>query len=78
MRSLDRCVLLVLTGVSWATCFGQCPDNLTTNAGGQFDISGAVLGSCTIFTVSQGEKVLFGNNEDYANSKTFYWVVPAG
>ncbi|MHC4354375.1 MAG: carcinine hydrolase/isopenicillin-N N-acyltransferase family protein [Planctomycetota bacterium] len=78
MRSVDKCVLLILAGFSWTTCFGQCPDNLTTNAGGQFNISEAVLGSCTIFTVSQGEKVLFGNNEDYANSKTFYWVVPAG
>jgi len=32
--------------------------------------------SCTIFTVSFGDKVLFGNNEDWINPNTYYWVVP--
>jgi hypothetical protein len=32
--------------------------------------------SCTIFTASIGEKVLFGNNEDYTNPNTYYWVIP--
>ena len=78
MRSGDKCVLLVLAGMSLATCLGQYPDKPAINAGGHLEVSEAVLGSCTIFTVSQGEKVLFGNNEDYTNPKTFYWVVPAG
>ncbi|MFC1978575.1 hypothetical protein ACFLVP_01140 [Chloroflexota bacterium] len=34
--------------------------------------------ACTIFTVSNGEDVLFGNNEDYSNPKTYYWVEPSG
>jgi len=34
--------------------------------------------SCTIFTVSFGDKAFFGNNEDYINPETRYWVVPAG
>ena len=32
--------------------------------------------SCTIFTASYGDTVLFGNNEDWINPNTYYWVVP--
>ncbi len=78
MRSRDKCVLLVLGVTSWTNCFGQHPDKQAICSAGPLDVSEAVLGSCTIFTVSRGEKVLFGNNEDYTNPKTFYWVVPAG
>ncbi len=78
MRSVDKRFVLILAGVSWATCFGQYPDKHATDAGGQLDTSEAAVGSCTIFTVSRGEKVLFGNNEDYTNPKTFYREVPAG
>ena len=34
--------------------------------------------ACTIFTVSSGDSVLFGNNEDYSNPATYYWVEPSG
>jgi hypothetical protein len=40
-------------------------------------LSNAIPGSCTIFTASYGEKVFFGNNEDYSNPKTYYWVHPS-
>ena len=33
--------------------------------------------SCTIFTASYGDRVLFGNNEDWINPNTYYWVVPS-
>ncbi|MBW2646543.1 MAG: hypothetical protein JRE23_10250, partial [Deltaproteobacteria bacterium] len=33
--------------------------------------------SCTIFTASYGDTVLFGNNEDWINPNTYYWVVPS-
>jgi hypothetical protein len=33
-------------------------------------------GSCTIFAVRRGEKVFFGNNEDWSDPKTTYWVEP--
>lgn len=33
--------------------------------------------SCTIFTASYGETVLFGNNEDYTNPRTYYWTSPS-
>jgi hypothetical protein len=32
--------------------------------------------SCTILTASHGDKVLFGNNEDWINPNTYYWTVP--
>jgi hypothetical protein len=35
-----------------------------------------VPGSCTIFSVAVGDKVLFGNNEDYYKPKTFLWTDP--
>jgi hypothetical protein len=34
------------------------------------------VSACTIFTASEGETVLFGNNEDFSNPKTYYWVIP--
>jgi hypothetical protein len=36
-----------------------------------------VPGSCTIFAVRRGEKVFFGNNEDWSDPKTIYWVEPS-
>ncbi len=33
--------------------------------------------ACTIFTASHGDVILFGNNEDYTNPKTHYWVIPS-
>ncbi|NIM49341.1 MAG: hypothetical protein GTO22_08800 [Gemmatimonadales bacterium] len=37
-----------------------------------------VPGSCTIFAASFGNTVLYGNNEDYNNPNTYYWVRPPG
>jgi len=37
-----------------------------------------VPGSCTIFAASFGNTVLYGNNEDYNNPNTYYWVRPSG
>jgi len=39
-------------------------------------ISDFIPGSCTIFTATRGEKVLFGNNEDFTTPTTYYWVEP--
>ena len=36
-----------------------------------------VPGSCTIFSASVGDKVLFGNNEDYYKPQTYLWTDPA-
>ena len=34
--------------------------------------------ACTIFILTNGQRVLFGNNEDWTNPKTRIWFVPAG
>ena len=36
-----------------------------------------VPGSCTIFAASFGNTALYGNNEDYTNPNTYYWVRPS-
>ncbi len=41
------------------------------------EFSGAPPESCTIFTASFGDTVLFGNNEDYTNPNTYYWTSPS-
>ncbi|MGD2249347.1 MAG: carcinine hydrolase/isopenicillin-N N-acyltransferase family protein [Candidatus Methanofastidiosia archaeon] len=43
----------------------------------QLRFPGATPESCTIFTVQYGDTVLFGNNEDYTNPNTYYWVSPS-
>ncbi len=47
-------------------------------AGGIDLDSELVPGSCTIFAASVGNTALYGNNEDYNNPKTYYWVRPSG
>jgi len=36
----------------------------------------SVVDACTIFTVTDQETIFFGNNEDYTNPNTYYWVDP--
>ena len=36
-----------------------------------------ISSSCTIFTVSIGDKVYFGNNEDYKHNNAYRWYIPA-
>jgi len=40
-------------------------------------VTDPVPGSCTIFSASFGDKVLFGNNEDFYKPKTYLWTEPA-
>jgi hypothetical protein len=40
------------------------------------DSPNSIPQSCTIFTASIGNRVIFGNNEDYSNPNTYYWAVP--
>lgn len=75
MHNANKYAFIFVIGVSWAVCPGKSPIATTED---QFNVSQDVFGSCTIFTVSNGETILFGNNEDYTNPKTFFWVVPAG
>jgi hypothetical protein len=38
----------------------------------------AVPSGCTVFTVSKGNRVFFGGNDDYVNPDSYYWVDPGG
>ena len=40
--------------------------------------SGTIPAGCTVFTVSKGEQVFFGGNDDYINADSYYWVDPGG
>ncbi len=40
--------------------------------------SGAIPSGCTVFTVSKGDRVFFGGNDDYINPDSYYWVDPGG
>jgi membrane protease YdiL (CAAX protease family) len=33
---------------------------------------------CTVFTISKGNRVFFGGNDDYINPDSYYWVDPGG
>jgi len=33
---------------------------------------------CTVFTISKGDQVFFGGNDDYINSDSYYWVDSGG
>ncbi len=41
------------------------------------DVSSHIPESCTIFTATIGEKVYFGNNEDYLYDGTYMWLIPS-
>ena len=41
-------------------------------------VSASATEACTILTATQDDRVFFGNNEDYSNPDTYYWVVPPG
>jgi hypothetical protein len=38
--------------------------------------SGTILSGCSIFTVSKGDQVFFGGNDDGFTSDSYYWVDP--
>lgn len=38
--------------------------------------SGSIPSGCTVFTVSKGEQVFFGGNDDWTEPDSFYWVDP--
>ena len=36
--------------------------------------NGGLPAGCTVFTVSKGEQVFFGGNDDYISPDSYYWV----
>jgi hypothetical protein len=63
MKKKTLCVVFTSIAVMWVPNWMECSDTVPQ--------------SCTIFTASFGDTVLFGNNEDYINPSTYYWVSPS-
>lgn len=40
--------------------------------------NGSIPSGCSVFTVSKGDQVFFGGNDDYINPDSYYWVDPKG
>ena len=49
----------------------------TIEGNSTINIQPHVSSSCTIFTATSGERVLFGNNEDYKSNNAYRWYIPA-
>jgi hypothetical protein len=64
------CAILAI----WAGVQPACSVKPTGEAG----CGGAAPSGCTVFTVSKGERVFFGGNDDYINPDSYYWVDPGG
>jgi hypothetical protein len=43
-----------------------------------YTCSGEIPSGCTVFTVSKGDRVFFGGNDDFINPDSYYWVDPGG
>ncbi len=62
--------LLLLINILCVTYSGSISE---TNG----EVSSHIPESCTIFTATIGEKVYFGNNEDYLYDETYVWLIPS-
>jgi len=60
-----------LFDLSWYDQSLQCSPDLPVPA-----CSGLISSGCTVFTVSKGDQVFFGGNDDYINPDSYYWVDP--
>jgi hypothetical protein len=70
--------LFLLTSGFFLTEGAPCPTcdfMVSGGLGGWF--ASDVMSSCTIFTVTAGDTVFFGNNEDYALPGTYVWLMPS-
>ena len=47
-----------------------------SNTGDNFSLN-SIGSSCTIFTVTLGDTVFFGNNEDYKSNNAYQWYIPS-
>ena len=87
MKKRSRRKIYLIAGIAWAavviavllfkTTQSKCV--YVSYGSGSLDeafVSDHNAASCTIFTASYNSTILFGNNEDWINPNTYYWVVP--
>ncbi len=82
MKTFLRCMLLFALAGLLVACQGsglgpqvQPIPVLAQPPSGQ-SCSTKPASGCTVFTVSKGEQVFFGGNDDYINPDSYYWVDP--
>jgi hypothetical protein len=71
-----RCNLLALLALLLAACGPVQPGNGSLAPASP--CSDSDVRYCTVITVSQGNRVFFGGNDDYINRDSTYWVDPGG
>ncbi len=74
IRTLKNIVSLTLIVMILSSFISNQKENEMSK---NVDDSNLVPGSCTIFSVAVGDKVLFGNNEDYKDIPLYYWIQPS-
>ncbi|UCF83518.1 MAG: hypothetical protein JSV50_20505 [Desulfobacteraceae bacterium] len=69
--------LLLIMLVLLAAC-RPAASNLICDAGSSIKSAcdGTAPTGCTVFTISKGEQVFFGGNDDYINPDSYYWIDP--
>jgi hypothetical protein len=86
---LGGAIFLTMTLISsHIPLLAEAPARITRTIAGQAQLScniklptgnscgGAIPSGCTVFTVSKGDRVFFGGNDDYINPDSYYWVDP--
>jgi hypothetical protein len=76
LKNVKTKILLVLILI-FSTCFYPLQANETKKKSSlvvEEDRSDSR--GCTVFTISKGDKVFFGGNDDYINPDSYYWVDP--
>ena len=68
-------LLLLMVGLAAGLPAASEP---TCNSGLSTDVlcDGTIPSGCTVFTLSKGENVFFGGNDDYIHPDGYYWVDP--
>ena len=72
---VNNLLLLIIVGLAaclLATLEPTCDPDLSTDP----PCDGTVPSGCTVLTLSKGEQVFFGGNDDYINPDSYYWVDP--
>ncbi|MBW2410443.1 MAG: hypothetical protein JRF72_11645 [Deltaproteobacteria bacterium] len=71
----NNLLLLIIVGLAaclLTTLEPTCDADLSTEP----PCDGTVPSGCTVLTLSRGEQVFFGGNDDYINPDSYYWVDP--
>jgi hypothetical protein len=55
---------------------GLPPDPILRSSKTTGTCNGEIPSGCSVFTVSKGDRVFFGGNDDYINPDSYYWVDP--